>query len=221
MYVEDALDYLARLYPKRLRYAAMLALRDGDPAAWTRRFVADVQDRVKKGGSLSSKQAAIVLRLLAENRDAMVGIGASADALDDLIACPVYRNEPYESVNLPREVRYIGGNRLAFRFKYIEDIVGSLKGLRELNRVGDALYDGRRKLWIVAVNRFNFDSVIKLIGSYHFHIDHAALEWLAKAAASRDCRSSFRLEGDRISASILDCEVLGDIVQHVWGGVLR
>ncbi len=221
MYVEDALDLIAtRLLPKRGRLrtvherAAELLFEE-----WHFSFVENVHRYASSGHSLSTEQGRILLKVIARACDLLVEQGlAQPDEIHALIASPTFRRPLYQSTSLPKEVRHIGANYLAFRFKFNEIIVQDLRLLQHCD-TAKATFDRDHRLWIVSVVRDDFDAVRRIIGRHRFRMDEATTEWLRLAEECIGQPSLLTVEQDAglILATVRDNELLASWMQHVAG----
>lgn len=224
MYVEDAI----RDFASRQEVAddpLGIILRSDD---WGRKFIASLNASVASGRALSTRQGEFFVNLVKRYRDKIIedGCGYSSLDLDRLILSPRYRQEPYESVMVKREVRYLGDNKLGFRFKRDEAIRESLKrirtSIRETNWSSDLhpSYDFRHRMWIVPVVASNFKQVMNLILRNDFGLDDEVVQYLALCEASINQPPSAILdeENDRIILNICDNDLLGAWVDNVLFG---
>src|SRR5437763_12180494 len=111
--VERILDGLATLVVKG-------AVKD----SWHRSFVNNVSQHVSGGNCVSTNQAQIVLKIARGHKQELCKELRCADTeLDEAIQFPAYDREPYQSVSIKREVRYVGMDKVAFRFKLDPTVV--------------------------------------------------------------------------------------------------
>lgn len=169
--------------------------------AWAKGFVNSVHKWVSTDRALTTEQAKVVLRLFAKFRHVLIDSGYTTEEQATLlIARPRYRLPVTPSRNVPREVRYLGQNRLGFRFKFNDDIKGFIE--KKINSAiicgEEAEFDWHSHLWIVPVNRATIEQVIELIGFFNFAFDGAVEDLLIATYASFDHRCNFRLVDGRI-----------------------
>lgn len=120
---------------------------------WDRRFISDVTYHVREGKPLSTGQGSLALKLITRYRSCLVAYGISDAQLTQMLATPIYRQIPFASTTLPREVRWAGDNLLAFRCKYNAVIKEELKKLADgatHSRVPK--FNQAHKLWVVEVH---------------------------------------------------------------------
>lgn len=217
--VEDALELIFNLHlTKSKLFERVLS----DP--WYSRFISNVYMHVAENKPLSTEQARIVLKLVARLRPHLIEHRvAHADTIDRLLSHPVYRRLPYQSSNIPREVRYIGDNCVAFRFKYNDVILEAIKSLRKKNEYfADDLtrFDFTARVWIVRVTRDTLDPIFKIIKEHRFQFDDATLDYLTLASNSKGKPSTFVYdpESGRIVANVCDNEIVATWVRNVLRG---
>lgn len=193
------------------------------PDDWHSRFVSNVFGYVSQRKPLSSEQAKIVLKMVARAKTALVEKEIVEEKkIDQLLANPKYRLAPYQSSSIPREVRYVGDNMLAFRFKMNDVIVDSIKSLRKKsdNFTHDVIrFDHLARVWLVRVTRDTIDPIMQIIGKNRFQIDDATIEYLTLATNSRGQPSTFVFdpESGKIVANICDNEIIASWVRYVLG----
>lgn len=189
---------------------------------WYSDFIESVYGYVGSGKSLSTYQASTVLKLL-KRADSMLVKNrlVQEGQIERLCLTPSYDRMPYESSNIPREVRYVGDNMLAFRFKFNDTIIKDLSSLRmksSLATVGNgprkpvtdvAFFHKALRLWFVRVNRDTIQSIMNIIKRYRFDFDDATVDYLALASNSKSEESTFVYdpESGMIVANVCDNEV--------------
>lgn len=191
------------------------------PGPWYERFVSNVRLHALDNKPLSTEQVRIILKLLARLRPHLIEHRlASAESIDRLLRHPVYRRQPYQSSSIPREVRHIGDNCLAFRFKYNDVIVDAIKGLRKKSDYfADELtrFDHATRVWIVRVTRDTLDPIFKIVNDHRFQFDEATLDYLTLASNSKGQPSTFVFdpESGKIVANVCDNEIIANWVRNV------
>ena len=156
---------------------------------WDQRFIRDVAKHVTNGFAISTSQSAIVLKLIDRYKDHLIAAGVQSSALDQLLVCPQYSKAPYQSVELPREVRWAGDNKLVFRCKYNQGVVEDIKRLKGGNTFLPhqfPIFNREQKLWIVDVNVGNYDRVMDVIKRHRFAFDDAVTEFFFEIENGKD-----------------------------------
>ena len=227
MYVDDLL----------LSIRSQLSILWPDPfdnllTDWDRTFLTSVGDHVAAGKSLSTNQAAVIGKLIGRLRHPLIRHGmATDDDLDRMLLEPEYRQALYPSLNIPREVRYLGDNILGFRFKPNDMLVASIRefGMPEMtdgfNYKVDLQtrpsFNWEYRIWLVPVLRHNVTAIRAFILEYHFAPDQPTLNYLRLASNSREQSSAFAIIDDVILANVCDHPLLaGWITEVADGGVL-
>lgn len=220
MFVEDALALLAR----RARLPSDPLCGPGVMDAWSRKFLIDVDARVSNGQPMSTAQARVFLRLLGHVRVGLVAEGSVSDATISLmLARPRYRTEPYQSINMPREVRHLGDNLLAFRFKMAPEVIKDIKEVAAGSRLGHFFaqprFDAEHKVWIVPVTRDTVDAIQHIITTHRFAFDEETLIYLHTVINTEEgAPVSFRIEGDQIIGDIPGNDIVAMWATHVLRG---
>lgn len=218
MYVEDAIELF---YKEMLGRTPLAQIMVHDK--WTSDFITSLYSSVKAGKTLSTEQGRVFLKALNKHQswfDASV---------TKLIESPYYRNSPYQTKNIPNEVRYLGGNYLGFRykksdslradFKKISDRTPRIKNSRAV-KSPDLKYHALLRIWVVSVTRENFKDIMMIIGKHDFKYDDAVLEYLALADNSIGQKSTFVVDPDtgNIIANICDNTILSSWINNVLFG---
>ena len=224
MYVEDAIKEFAR----RQEVAddpLGLILRADD---WGRKFIQSLNESVTSGRALSTRQGEFFVNLIKRHRDRIVtgGCGYSSIDMDRLILSPSYRQEPYESVMVKREVRYLGDNKLGFRFKKDDAIKEAIKRIRASAKETswrsdlEPSYEFKHRMWVIPVTATNFKQVMNMILRNDFGLDEevAAFLGLCEASINQPPTAVLDEEGGRIILNICDNEALGAWVDNVLIG---
>jgi hypothetical protein len=177
---------------------------------------------VRAGRPLSVKQVKVLLDLARQYRVQLIDT-IEPHVLDGLLADPVYRLMPYLRQMVPREVRHLGSNRLAFRF-FPDDIVReTIKQMQPSARTPAErpCFNRQYGLWIVCVDRLTLYPIRLLIANQHFHADQATLDYLALAEQSRDQPSSAALtpDGEIIQVIVRDNPWLASWMLETAAGV--
>jgi hypothetical protein len=225
MFVEDIINDLAHRIAAADKDPVGAALRE-DP--WTQKFVESLQGSVKSGRALSTEQGRVFLNVLRRLKRQCGGpvSGMSAELLDQFLLAPRFRNPPYQSTPVKKEVRYLGDNKLGFRCKRSDEIMHDIKAMS--NRGRDSTwkeqhrpyFNRQHKLWVISITADTYQSVVKLIGSHGFDADDAVIEYLALADSSRGQASTFVLDDTTgsIVVNICDNPVLESWVKRVIFG---
>lgn len=198
-----------------------------DPSAryifsdWLFRFVGNVFMHVEDGKAISTEQSNIIMRLANKHKAFLIKRGLDEMALSTLLKMPSHRRPPYQSSNIPREVRYIGDNKLAFRFKFNDVIIEELKQLKPKSSFAGRdqfpIWHPGYRVWIVSINRDNIERVMRVIRTQRFSFDDPVAEYLTLASNSLNQRSSFVLDPEtgNIVANICDNEFVANWVSSV------
>lgn len=202
-------------------------LTDKGVDSWGVRFLANVHEHVSRGRALSTEQARVLLRIGAACRNYLVETAAvEAWQIDGLLARPRYRQELVQSTHYPREVRHVGGNLLAFRFKLHEEVRNAIKALAtrqdgQEDEPSRPWFDNDTRLWIVPVTKSNLNGVMAIIRRYDFAFDDPTLEYITLCSNSPGTASTAFVAEGRIYINVCDDEPLLGMVQHILGGRLE
>lgn len=215
MTVEDAIERMAAL-----TLTGLFVEQRVD--SWAYGFVMNVAEYTQKGKPLSTEQSRIILRLVQRVRDVLQNDGTPSEDIDRLIARPSYRQPPYPSANVPREVRHLGGNLVGFRFKRNDAILRDIIELRRGLDLGltEQWFHRTHRLWVVPVTRETLSGVMQIIADHRFSFDDDLLAYLTDASNAHGAIPAF--DADRevglIVGRVPDNEVIAWWVSDVLGG---
>lgn len=215
MTVEDAIELLAEKVYRGLYTVS-------NPDEWAYKFVLNVAQYTGTGKPLSTEQSRIILKLIRREQEWLVQRGTCPAELASLLRVPTYRQPPYPSANVPREVRFLGGNLLGFRFKRNDAIVQALRmtqGPEDL-RLTEIWFHREHRLWVVPVTRESLDSVMRVISEHRFDFDDGVAEYLMLCTNNRERPTAVMVDRDLgvIAGQVYNCEFTAWWMQHVVGG---
>lgn len=214
LYVEDVFETIALRLLSADKEGFDTILSDH----WRRKFVESVFAQIERGRPLSTEQAKIVLGMIKDVEAYLVRYGdADQEELSKLFVYPRYRQEPYQSTVIPKEVRHIGSNILAFRFKYNTAIINDIRNLQRKTTHMPPYFHREYKVWIIPVTHTNFDEVKQIMREYKFNSDEATDRWLNMAKDSRGKPSTFEIKEGLVVAKVNDNEIMGQWMQNALG----
>ena len=217
MTVEDAIEIMAN---KVSRGLYILERKDD----WAAKFVRNVSDYTRTAKPLSTEQSRIILKLIRREKEYLVNHGVDARELNSILLSPEYRQTPYPSANVPREVRFLGGHFLGFRFKRNDEIVAAIQATmpRDDLRLTDIWFHRAHRLWVVPVTRENLDGLMRVIREHRFSIDDDVVEYLTLCENNRKRAPAYVADRDLgvIAGQIYDCEFTAWWTEHVLGGTV-
>lgn len=248
MYVEDLLikirDKLTidiPQFPSQVRISRGRAF-NGLLDEWSHDFILSVSKHVTEGRALSTKQAEIVLKIIGKLQSPLVDYGWLRDPdLTSMLAEPQYKLPLYESIHIPKEVRYLGDNLLAFRCKTNGDLSMAIKNLghpqstpwlhrlhlssheraRQTIVATNVRYDWYHKIWVVPVYRFNLKAITDLMATHRLKPDDITVEYLkaARRAFDKPAEVSVCDEHEAILVHVPDDPLLAGWLTEVAEGV--
>jgi hypothetical protein len=213
--VEDLLDGLYEL-------ASNCIERD----AWKTNFIYNVYSSVNTspGRALSTAQANVILKLARQHTSNLANRQKWKVAdIQAAISRPQYKTPPVQSQNIPREVRYLGGNKLAFRFKMDETVTRELKALRNSHPSEKAFFNRKYRVWVVTVSPVNLEAVQGIIARHKFAYEQATLEFFMRMTNGKDALPSIRYNNDtgNLVFTIPNNPVLAQLVEVCMGGITQ
>ena len=195
-------------------------LPDGE---WHRNFITNVANHAMSGHQLSTNQSMTILKLVGKIRQSLVAYGMATDLdIANMLAMPQHRRPLYESVAIPREVRYLGSNYLGFRFKQNDLIIKRIKSFGQpcmtnwlkfelaenFSLIDRPRFDWGHRIWIVPVFRHNINHIMALLREYRFGIDPVTADYLQLAQSSLDMSSTFTMADEFIVGNVRDNPLL-------------
>jgi hypothetical protein len=217
MTVEDAIEALAHHVNRGL-----FSIQHED--SWAFKFVQNVSEYIRRDKPLSTEQGRIILRILGKHRAYMIEHGSDADAIDSLLLRPRYRNDPYPSANVPREVRHLGDNLLGFRFKRNDEISQALQALVAYRpyKLDNLWFHREHRLWVVPITRHNLEGAMSVIRDHRFGFDEGVAEYLTACENNKRRPAEFASDDSIgiIAGQVYDCEIVAWWSRTVLGGSL-
>jgi hypothetical protein len=214
MVVEDILDGLSRL-----------VVAGKIKGAWHIDFISNVQGYVGGGGCLSTNQGTTLLKLATSNTNALAQLfSVSSATMKNWIDNPTYRQSPYQSTSVKREVRYLGGDQLAFRFKADKTVTDDLKALKTNEDVMNTRpkWNSHYRVWVVTVTATNLEKIMTLIQKHLFAFDTTALEYITICNNSKAADSTFfSMEEEGLIYGNIACgPILASVLEKTCGARL-
>jgi len=159
---------------------------------WDVKFFNDMYFLLLKNGNISTAQYDLCIKLIKKHSLTFINTGVDEKKIDYFLLNPKARKEPYQTISIPREARYIGKEKIAFRFKYNPKIIEEIKNLKSKALFNENLTryytDDDIKLWIVKVRKSNIDKIIDILAVYKFNVDEETIVFLA------NCKDSIELD---------------------------
>lgn len=186
---------------------------------WDRRFIADVAGHAMSGSPISTAQGTVILKLIDRYREHLVLDGANPVEVDTLLRSPHYKVAPYQSTNLPREVRWMGDNKLVFRFKFNAPIMEDIKRLKGSNHFLNTQYPlfvRDHKLWIVDLNSENLESVMNLIKRHRFMPDDTTIQYFLEASNAQGKKPVVEVKDETLEIKVRD-----DDFVNAWTNLIK
>lgn len=191
---------------------------------WSKNFISNVQAHVTNQSALSSGQSDTILKMATRYvGDLHKVMRTDLTSVQRAIAHPQYRRPVYQSISVKREVRYMGSNKLAFRFKADPTVVDDLKKLRNLDaemvKGNPARFEPSYRLWIVEVTAKNLDQVFSIISRHRFEHDMRVLEYLTICKNSKNHTTTAELEPESnvIVANVVNNPMLATLIESLGG----
>ena len=209
MFIEDLIIDLAGRTAGPITALRVQLLKDD----WTRNFIISLSKTLDGGRGLSTQQSKVFINLIKrlQASNILTESGFKAEDIEQLILSPRHRIEPYQSTVMPKEVRYLGDNKIGFRCKRIDSVIHDIKALG--NKGSDSswknnnrpFYSRSARMWVVSVTQETLKPIMNIIGKHDFGFDDAVIEYLTLAENSRNATSTFAYDPDGQSIIINTC----------------
>lgn len=206
-----------------LKGLCQLVINNTITDTWRRSFITNVTQYANNGSPLSTAQSKIVCQISGNfHKQLATVLNVPQADIAKSIAQPQYQQKPYQSADIKREVRYVGMNKLAFRFKLDQTVVADIKALRTSSSYCQTqpVFNNDYRLWMVLVDSENLDKVFNLIKRHKFDFDETVLEYLTRCSNSRKVPSVFVLddESNDVYANVCNNPLLAHVVKNILKG---
>lgn len=223
MFVEDAVEVMAEYCMWGDLFGSVATDR------WASDFVCNVATYTSNKRPLSTEQAKIILKLAARMTPEIVEkvrkrCPSTVKVVDfeAIRANPTYRLPLYQSANILREVRFLGDNKLGFRFKRNDTIIADIKALagRRSDGVEAPFFNREHKMWVVSVCATVLSAITTLIDKHRFHADEDVFAYLTACTECFGQPSTFVADAELglIACHIQDHPILAWWASYVADG---
>lgn len=203
--IEDLLEELGtiaimQLSSKNRRYRENIISSPAD-----RDFIKDLSSRTSSGGEFSTKQAFIACKIVRKyahlynsksqksSRIANPRLHLTKEQVNAICDNPVYRKPPYQSTDVPREVRYLGNRKLGFKSKFSPQIIDRIKTFRDQSCPLSTQYpyfNKKYRIWVVDVTEKNLNRIMKIINQFDFKFNDEVVQFLADCSNAVEATSA-------------------------------
>jgi hypothetical protein len=186
--------------------------------SWDRRFISDVSNYTREGKCLSTSQSVLGIKLIKRYIQHLVVSGFEQNTIETIINSPVHRLQPYQSSNIRREVKYIGDNKLVFRFKYNPSIIDKLREIKHTNPYTGKIYPDFHsdlKLWVLEITIINYEKIMNIISDFKFDFDDDVVEFLMNFTNSKTTKSSAHINNGNIEVVVSGENMLNQLLNNI------
>lgn len=184
---------------------------------WKINFICSVSNQTAFGRPLSDAQVKVVMKLIGQHKHVLAKtMKLNVSDIEYIITNPTYRQPVVPSKNIPREVRYVGENLLAFRYKLDPILVRDIKNLR-CGRFQKPQFDRRHRIWLVPVNRDNVLDIQEIITQHKFSYDMDSYNLVMKIKQTKTTHTSISYDAktDDLKMQTPDASLLTHLVKMV------
>lgn len=175
-----------------------------------RRFIGGVAENTFKESALSVRQAEVVIKILRKYTNLSDQIfGITYEDFNTLLSAPSYRKQLYKSIPIPRQVKFIGRRKIAFRSNKSDQVKERIKGLKDPYKVisaGFPYYNWTHKVWVVEVTENILEKIYTTIKKLNFTGDEEIVAFFEKCDQAINEKSSAIVEDDCIKLVIQNDE---------------
>lgn len=186
------------------------------PEKYDREFFWHMGFKLKNSVQISSKQADLLVKLLRKYKNAFVMLGLSDQVFNEILNNRIFLVEPYKSSIIEREVRYLGDNILAFRFKYNPKILDELKRIKsKRGQDNNKIYfNSEYKLWIACIDEKNISDIMKLIKSFSFNFDKDVELFFLDSFNNSEKNVELLLDNDKCKITVFNDKIFSDWLSY-------
>ncbi len=203
--------------------------------SWAHTFINSIIEKYNFGKPLSQRQRDVVIQTLIRHKDLILRHDPTSP-VESVISSASFKSKLYITV-AKNEIRYIGANKIAIRFKQNssvnKDTIKNI-GLPELQQVstspGQALYQkrtanynvmwlGTHKVWVVNINNATAVDILNIIADEKtkFEVDKETMDALDRATSPTEEVCRFELMDDGIYCEIEDNPVVDSWIVYNLG----
>ena len=162
---------------------------------WLRDFVVSVAEWVAGGQAITTEQSKIIIMAAETYKATLIGIHGETP-VQAFLSKPAFYKPLRVSTVVPREVRWLGHNRVGFRFKNNQVIVEQIKLLTGTKSGWEPVL----RLWVVEVTSYNIEDTMKVIRTHKFDFDSHVEQFLL------DCHDARGKPSQVVESQIIVCD---------------
>lgn len=180
---------------------------------WEKTFLESLSSQVAVYRKVSTKQVVSLVGVLSK-RKALIAktSGISEIDIEKAIAANRWPSDIkiYDSVDVKREVRYLGNSKLAFRFKRTQELWSALSEIKRGNATAEESIR-EANITVIRVTPFNLERVFKLISDFRFDFDGATLEFMTRCTNTKNDPPQLVADDETIGLLVPACPMLASI----------
>jgi hypothetical protein len=206
--VEDLLEKLSDICTNPPRWSNGKKAEIQQP--WDRKFIMDVAYKTRDGKQISTAQSEIALKVINRFQQNLIVAGVDNIEIQQLLNVPIFRQPPYQSTHLEKEVRWAGRRKLLLRSKFNGSMNEDIARLpnEELGLLGRNLPDfssekkGGKNVWVIEVHGQNIEPIMELLKKYSIKGDEETVQFLKKCYDTEMLQSTATLVNGEIKVEV-------------------
>lgn len=205
-------DYIELIYKTHIHLSEYVDKFDSD-------FFDNVHRYIMRNKPLSTKQVSLAKKLCIKYKGLIADrANTTKEDIERTIPSIPTRKLPYQSVDYPREIRYVGNRRVAIRSKRIPKLQNKIKQLKQVSTkpediklVDNIIFFNRRySLWVIEVLESNLEAIYTTIKQVGIDVDDQTLDFFAKCENSKTKKSTAYIEDGNIVLEIQNNDFLSE-----------
>lgn len=179
-------------------------------------FFVDMEKKVSRGKSLSTNQCKLAIRRIQQNLEfAKAACSIDRSDLKNLLKNPVYRIPPVESVEWAKEVRWVGFNKIALKYKFNKELNESIYKLAD-QTVENTHMSDKHFLTIIPIVPGSIKYIYQFCMDNKFKMDKITEDFFKKGIYNLGKSDKISVENDIICITVNSSNELSDFVNHMY-----
>ena len=184
--------------------------------SWDQSFIKNVVLYLFNDKPLSTQQAKNAIRIISKYKNKL-DMHHTARDIEYALLNPTYRHKLYQSLDIPRQVRYLGEKYLGFRYKKNDIITNQIKTIYNKQKYEKPKFNSQYRIWVVPVYREKIYKIKEIISEYRFSFDDDVVNYLTECLSIENTTPQVVMD-ENIMLYIPDNQNLAYYAKYVLGG---